>query len=118
MPRPCDLRATRREEPDQPSAWGERAMEIPTQLPRWKSREELIIGLLLLLGAGLRLWQYLGNPGLWMDELAVANNVLTRPLAVLLREPLADGQIAPPGFLIAVRAAVVAFGPSEYALRL
>lgn len=85
------------------SAWGD---------ARW------IVGLLLALGVVLRLWQYLGNPGLWLDELAVADNLLRRPLALLLTEPLADGQVAPPGFLIVSRALVVAFGSSEYALRL
>ena len=73
---------------------------------------------LLLAGAALRLWQYLGNPALWLDELAAAHNVTTRPLPGLLIERLSDGQIAPPGFLVLSRALVVAFGPSEYVLRL
>jgi len=76
------------------------------------------VGVLVGLGAALRLWQYLGNAGLWLDELAVADNVIGRPLRVLLTQPLADGQVAPPGFLIVSRAMVVAFGPNEYALRL
>ena len=76
------------------------------------------VPILLGLGALLRLWQYAGNPSLWMDELALANNLVTRPLALLLGTPLADGQVAPPGFLIVSRALVVAFGSSEYALRL
>src|SRR5215469_7867911 len=69
-------------------------------------------------GAAIRLWQYLGNPALWLDEMAVANNLMTRSVVGLLSAPLADGQVAPPGFLILSRAAVVAFGSSEYALRL
>ena len=48
----------------------------------------------------------------------VADNVIGRRLWVLLTQPLADGQVAPPGFLIVSRTAVVAFGTSEYALRL
>lgn len=79
---------------------------------------ERTVAILLGLGAALRLWQYAGNPTLWMDELALGNNLLTRPLGLLLGTPLADGQVAPPGFLIVSRAAVVAFGSSEYALRL
>jgi len=73
---------------------------------------------LLVAGTALRLWQYLGNPALWLDELAAAHNVITRPLPGLLIERLSDGQIAPPGFLVLSRALVVAFGPSEYVLRL
>jgi uncharacterized membrane protein len=76
------------------------------------------VGLLLGLGVVLRLWQFAGNPGLWLDELAIAHNLLTRPLVVLLTAPLADDQVAPPGFLVVSRAIVVAFGSSEYALRL
>jgi hypothetical protein len=76
------------------------------------------VGVLVGLGAALRLWQYLGNAGLWLDELAVADNVIGRSLWVLLTQPLADGQVAPPGFIIVSRAMVVAFGPNEYALRL
>ena len=38
------------------------------------------IPLLLLAGAALRLWQYVANPALWLDELAAAHNVITRPL--------------------------------------
>ncbi len=79
---------------------------------------ERTVAILLGLGAALRLWQYAGNPTLWMDELALGNNLLTRPLGLLLGTPLADGQVAPPGFLIVSRAVVVAFGSSEYALRL
>src|SRR5678815_822313 len=82
----------------------------------WNVRRAVPI--LVGLGAVLRLWQYVGNPSLWMDELALANNLLTRPLGLLLGTPLADGQLAPPGFLIVSRVLVVAFGSSEYALRL
>jgi uncharacterized membrane protein len=76
------------------------------------------LAVLIGLGAALRLWQYAGNPGLWMDELAVAHNLATRSLALLLTAPLLDDQVAPPGFLLISRAVVVAFGSSEYALRL
>ncbi len=79
---------------------------------------ERAIPLLLLAGAGLRVWQYAANPALWLDELAAAHNVITRPLPGLLTEALSDGQIAPPGFLLITRALVVVFGSSEYALRL
>lgn len=84
---------------------------------RWLVPDRAIL-LLLVAGAGLRVWQYAANPALWMDELAAAHNVITRPLPGLLTEALSDGQIAPPGFLVVTRGLVVAFGSSEYVLRL
>lgn len=82
----------------------------------WASRR-LWIGVLLL-GAGLRLWQYFGNPSLWMDELALTRNVLERPLGLLLGAPLDFAQVAPPGFLLLLKSATWWLGDSEYALRL
>jgi hypothetical protein len=73
---------------------------------------------LAVVGAAIRLWQYLANPSLWMDELALGHNLMTRSVITLLGSPLADDQLAPPGFLVLARAAVVGFGSSEYALRL
>ena len=73
---------------------------------------------LIVAGVAIRLWQYLGNPALWLDEMAVANNLLSRSVVGLLSAPLADSQVAPPGFLVLSRAAVVAFGSSEFAFRL
>jgi hypothetical protein len=74
--------------------------------------------LLLLAGAALRLWQYLAKTSLWIDEIAVAENVIHAPLSSLLGKPLALDQVAPPGFLAALKGAVEIFGPNELALRL
>jgi 4-amino-4-deoxy-L-arabinose transferase-like glycosyltransferase len=52
-----------------------------------------------------------------MDEAALARNVIDRSWAELLG-PLDYAQIAPPGFLWLAKAAVLAFGTGEYALRL
>ncbi|MEP7012590.1 MAG: glycosyltransferase family 39 protein [Acidobacteriota bacterium] len=71
----------------------------------------------VLLGVGLRLWQYLANPSLWVDEAAVARNVLDRGFAHLFGA-LDYGQVAPPGFLLGVKLSACLFGGSEYALRL
>jgi hypothetical protein len=73
---------------------------------------------LVCAGAGLRLWQYFANTSLWIDEIALAENVLHRPLPALLREPLALDQVAPPGFLALAKASTAVFGESEMALRL
>lgn len=71
----------------------------------------------LLLGAAIRVWQYALNPSLWMDEALLALNLVGRDFGQLL-QPLDHGQAAPVGFLLLQRAALVAFGNSEYALRL
>lgn len=69
-------------------------------------------------GAALRLWQWALGTTFFMDELAVLHNVATRPLGQLLGAPLAEAQVAPPLFLLAEKACLVVFGPSELALRL
>jgi hypothetical protein len=73
--------------------------------------------LAILVGVALRLWQYLANPSLWVDEAAVARNVLDRNVAHLFGG-LDYGQVAPPGFLLGVKLSAVLFGGSEYALRI
>jgi len=73
---------------------------------------------LITLGVGLRLWQWLARPSLWLDELVVARNVLEKPLAALLLRPLDHDQIAPPLYLLLTRGCVELFGPDERAFRL
>ena len=71
----------------------------------------------VLVGIALRVWQYASNPSLWVDEAAMARNILDRPVAMLFA-PLDYAQVAPPGFLLALKLSAFLFGPSEYALRL
>ena len=73
--------------------------------------------LLLVLGAGLRIGLYLDDRSLWVDEARVALNILHLGPRELLG-PLQFDQVAPPGFLMLVKAAEEAFGESELALRL
>ena len=68
-------------------------------------------------GALLRLWQYFGRGTLWIDEAAIARNVLARSPAALL-QPLDFAQIAPKGFLLIEKLAVDTFGASDRVLRL
>ena len=70
------------------------------------------------IGVALQVWQYAAGTSLWLDELAVAQNVVTRPVRELLFSPLAWDQVAPKGFLLAEKLAVTLLGPNEYALRL
>ncbi len=70
------------------------------------------------IGLGLRVWQYAAGTSLWLDELAVAQNVLARPLGRLLSSPLAWDQVAPKGFLLPEKLAVMLLGANEYGLRI
>jgi hypothetical protein len=74
-------------------------------------------GMLITLGAVLRLRQYFANRSLWLDESLLALNVVERSFAQLL-QPLDHVQAAPFGFVAMERLAVIFFGASEYALRL
>jgi hypothetical protein len=78
----------------------------------------LKIGLISLLLAGvlLRIWQYAAGSSLWLDEAALARNIIDRSPMELLA-PLKYGQVAPPGFLLIQKLIVVLGGASEYALR-
>ena len=69
-----------------------------------------------MIGAALRLWQYLANSSLWIDELALSRNILDRSFLALLG-PLDYAQVAPIGFLLIEKGATFLFGTSEYALR-
>ena len=59
------------------------------------------------LGAALRLWQYAAGASLWADEANMALNIVERPLARLLG-PLDYRQVAPPGWLVLEKLAVLA----------
>lgn len=71
---------------------------------------------LVLLGAALRLWQWGAEGSLWLDEIVLARNIEARSLGELLIHPLAFDQVAPLGFLAAVKVATMAFGDNERAL--
>jgi len=87
-------------------------------LPRsWSARERRLAFLLLLAGAVLRLLQYLSNRSLWLDEAALARNILDRSAWRLVSTPLDYVQTAPPGFLLAEKLVTTLAGGSEYALR-
>jgi hypothetical protein len=82
-----------------------------------RSLERAAFALLVVAGAALRLWQYFGRASLWLDELGLAASILGRPFRALLGEPLLYDQVAPPGFLAAVRGVTAVLGDGELALR-
>ncbi len=76
-----------------------------------------LAAVLLAAGALLRVAQYLANRSLFLDEAGLAMSALRRSYAGML-QPLELGQVAPAGFMMLEKLAVVLFGESEYALRL
>lgn len=76
-----------------------------------------VVASCLVLGAALRTIQYNARVSLWLDELALAQNIVRKPVGDLLLEPLDYQQVAPGGFLALERLAFLIGGPSELALR-
>jgi hypothetical protein len=68
-------------------------------------------------GVLLRVAWYAERRPLWLDEAMLARPVIGESLRALVSTPLGDGQVAPIGFLVLERAAVVVFGGGELALR-
>src|SRR5882757_8750717 len=73
---------------------------------------------LVLIGVTVRLWAYLANTALYLDEILLSYSILDLPLVDLLTRPLPLDQVAPLGFLLVERSAVTIFGHNEFALRL
>src|SRR5437764_15089601 len=78
-------------------------------------RSRISVGAILAAGIGLRVWQYSANSSLWVDEAALARNVIDRSVVELFA-PLDHGQVAPWGFLLLEKLAVWIFGNNEYVL--
>jgi hypothetical protein len=91
--------------------------------PRWATRADELLAsrwlpwAIIAVGVLLRLAQYAANRSLWLDEAALALNIVERDYAGLL-EPLDRRQTGPIGFLFLLRFAYEGLGGSEYALRL
>ncbi|HLO28229.1 MAG TPA: hypothetical protein VK249_03785 [Anaerolineales bacterium] len=87
---------------------------------KWKaafSWESLGVAVLLLLGALLRIRQYLTGRSLWVDEAMLALNIVNRNFAGMFK-PLDYDQGSPIGFLLAEKIFNVLLGKNEFALRL
>jgi hypothetical protein len=72
----------------------------------------------VLIGVALRVWAYAADSSFWLDEILLARNILTLPLAHLLTEPLYLDQVAPRGFLLVEKLIAGTLGGGELALRL
>ncbi len=78
----------------------------------------MLLTFLSVAAIALRAWAYLSDVSLWLDELLVSRNILGLPLSHLLTKPLLLDQVAPRGFLLLEKIAVMALGRNEFALRL
>jgi len=78
--------------------------------------ERRILIALVLLGVILRIYQWAIAGSLWLDEILITRNIVALTPTELATGPLALDQVAPPGFLLAVKLATMMFGSSERAL--
>ena len=81
-------------------------------------RTERLLWALVVVGVGLRLWQYLADTSMWFDELSIARNITERSFGQLLTQPLGYEQTAPLGFLAMLKISSTLFGSSDMSLRL
>jgi uncharacterized membrane protein len=84
----------------------------------WPRGTNALLWTLIAFGAILRLARWIHWRALWLDEIYLANSLLTRSLHDLLFRPLEDWQAAPPGFLVLVHMTTQLFGAGERSLRL
>lgn len=77
-----------------------------------------MLALLVGLGVAVRVWAYAGNASFWLDEILLARNIVGLRLKELLTRPLRLDQVAPRGFLLVEKLAVLGLGGSQLALRL
>ncbi len=81
-------------------------------------RRAAMLGVVVV-GIALRVVQYVGSGSLWMDELALARNVVDREWGELVGKPLSFGQAAPVGFVLTQKALVTALASDDdFVLRL
>lgn len=89
----------------------------PVEELRAESRLQRVLWIIVGLGIVLRTIAWLGRVELWIDEVAVARNVLERSLWTLLVVPLDFGQTAPKGFLLLEWLVTRVAGDADAALR-
>jgi len=73
--------------------------------------------LLIVLGSVIRLYHFILNRSLWLDEAVLSNNIINRSYLDLLQQ-LDNKQIAPIGFIFIQKILVNILGVNEYAFRL
>lgn len=81
-------------------------------------KAQVFLYTILLSGILFRLFHFLHNRSLWLDEIYVSLNVITSNFQELTTPLLEYQQKAPIGFLWTVKCSVLLFGSQEQALRL
>ncbi len=76
-----------------------------------------VIILVVLSGLIFRWAEWASDRSLWLDEAALAQNIVEQPVSELARGRLVNHQVAPAGFMLAVRAVTAVAGSDERALR-
>ncbi|MBB2148410.1 glycosyltransferase family 39 protein [Pedobacter gandavensis] len=83
-----------------------------------KKKWNILLVIFLIIGIAIRLYHYLYNRSLWMDEVYLSSSFLRMDGLEILTKPLYYQQKAPIGFLLFVKYTVQLFGNKEMALRL
>lgn len=90
-------------------------MKLPIQSSRSFSWKHRIIPVIVFVGILLQINEYIANRSLWLDELHVANHILSNGLFEILT---AQNFGYPLGFVMIERVVTYLLGGSEFALRL
>ncbi|MEJ2039970.1 MAG: hypothetical protein P8X55_13720 [Desulfosarcinaceae bacterium] len=78
--------------------------------------EAIGLSFFLFVGLAARLRSYLAGISLWVDEAALANNLVALNFSQLFG-PLAQNQVAPIGFCLFEKFMMIAWGNNEFALK-
>lgn len=79
--------------------------------------KESLPWIIIVCGILLRLFHYIENRSLWLEEAFLSYNFFNRNFTQLFQQPLDYDQQAPIGFLVIEDLVVDIFGQNEYALR-
>lgn len=71
----------------------------------------------IALGVFTRVWLYVAQSGLFLDEAYLATSIYHSSFKDVLTGSLPYGQVAPLGFILSVKLLALVFGDSEYVLR-
>lgn len=94
-----------------------RARSIVAEIASYFGTSARLTWWILFLGVVIRLGEYAADRPFWLDESALRENVVGRPVFEF-DQPLVRDQLAPPGFLVVERVVARILGGSAAALRL